>query len=260
MNLKCLLIAGIAFALSTNVIAQDDKNLFNHLSVGVTAGTPGIGLDVAMPIGNYVQVRAGAAFMPSIKVNKDFDINISEDARKFFAENGYDAPETVEVEGKVGFTNGKLLFDIYPFKNSGFHLTAGAYIGSSKVVKLYNKENGFLKPISEYNKIVREENKLGVELGDYLLEPDEHGNMEAKVKTAGFKPYLGLGYGRAVPKKRVGFMVELGCQFWGTPKVYCMDKELTENDVDGKDGGIMKTLSKVTVYPVLNFRLCGKIF
>ena len=54
-------------------------------------------------------------------------------------------------------------------------------------------------------------------------------------------------------------MFDLGVQFWGTPKVYCQDKELNKQDVDGDGGKAIKTLSKVTVYPVLNFRLCGRI-
>lgn len=164
----------------------------------------------------------------------------------------------------MGFVNGKLLFDVYPFRRSSFFITAGAYFGSSKVIKAHNKEDGLLKDLANYNNDVDagviSGDKVGVELGDYLLEPDDNGNLDAYIKTASFKPYLGLGFGRAVPKtKRVGFMFELGCQFWGTPKVYCNDIRIHEGDIDG-DGGIMKTISNIKVYPVLNFRICGKIF
>ena len=33
----------MVFASVFTANAQEDKNLFNHLSVGITAGTPGIG-------------------------------------------------------------------------------------------------------------------------------------------------------------------------------------------------------------------------
>ena len=236
---------------------EEDKNIFNHMSIGLNVGTPGIGIDVAMPICNYVQVRAGVSFVPNIK----FDIDLDIDAPDI---EGYDIPDEIEVEAKVGFVNGKLLFDVYPFRRSSFFITAGAYFGSSKVIKAHNKENGLLKDLANYNNDVEAGviagDKVGVELGDYLLEPDDNGNLDAYIKTASFKPYLGLGFGRAVPKtKRVGFMFELGCQFWGTPKVYCNDIRIKEGDVDG-DGGIMKTISNIKVYPVLNFRICGKIF
>lgn len=261
MKTKFLLIALMMFAISAN--AQDeenqskDKNFFNHLSVGLNVGTPGIGIDVAMPICDYVQVRAGVSFIPSIKFSTDLDITSPE-------VQGYNIPEEVEVEGKVGFTNGKLLFDIYPFKNCGFFVSAGAYFGSSKPVKAYNKQDGILQAVSDYNNAVEDRkinaSKIGAELGDYLLEPDDDGNVNAYIKTSSFKPYLGIGYGRAVPKKRVGFMVELGVQFWGSPKVYCEDHKLEESDVDGDGGDILKTISKITVYPTLNFRICGRIF
>lgn len=265
MKLKSLLVVLLALVVSLGAKAQEDKNLFNHLSVGVNAGTPGIGLDVAMPIGNYVQVRAGFATFPTIKVKTDFDIDLPEEARNFLHANGYTDIDNVEVEAKVGFTNGKLLFDVYPFKKSSFHLTVGAYFGSSDIVKLYNRENALLKGVAEFNTLVDRNqypgvDKVGVELGDYLLTPNDEGNVEAKIKTASFKPYVGIGFGRAVPKKRLGFMTEIGCQFWGSPKVYCFDHQLTEQDVDGEDGGIIKTLSKVKVYPTISFRLCGRIF
>lgn len=231
---------------------EEDKNMFNHLSVGITAGTPGIGFDVAAPIGNYVQVRAGVAFMPSIKFGTDLDVSDGSEIA------GYNIPETVEVEAKVGFTNGKLLFDVFPFRRSSFHITAGAYFGSSAIIKAYNKEDGLLAGLAEYNKD-NPGNEIGYELGDYLLTPDDEGNISAEIKTASFKPYIGLGIGRAVPKKRIGFMFEAGVQFWGSPKLYCNGDRLTEDDFNGEDGGLMKTLSKITVYPVINFRICGRI-
>lgn len=258
MRIKFLFVS-LAMAFTT-VGAQaqgSDRNCFNHLAVGVSVGTTGIGIDVATPICNYVQVRAGVDFVPNIKFDTDLDIDAPSVA-------GYDIPNEIEVEGKVGFTNGKLLFDVYPFKKSSWHITAGAYFGSSKIIKAYNKQDGLLRDLANYNNDVEAGllpgmEKVGVELGDYLLEPDDDGNVNAYIKTASFKPYLGLGYGRAVPKKRLGFMFDLGVQFWGTPKVYCNDHRLTEDDVDGEDGGIMKTLSKIKVYPVINFRLCGRI-
>lgn len=241
-----------------NSQAQDsDKNIFNHVAVGLSLGTTGIGIDAAAPIGNYVQLRAGVDVFPTIKVNTDLDITPPQVP-------GYNVPSSIEVQGKTGFTNGKILVDVYPFKNLPLHFTAGAYFGSSEIVKAYNREDGSLIDISRYNNAVEaglipNGEKIGVELGDYLLEPDDNGNVNAKIKTSGFKPYLGLGWGRAVPKKRIGFMFDLGVQFWGSPKVYCFDKELSSEDTKGEDGGLIKTLSKVSVYPVLNFRICGRI-
>lgn len=54
-------------------------------------------------------------------------------------------------------------------------------------------------------------------------------------------------------------MMELGCQFWGTPKVYASDHQLTSENLGGDDNGAIKMMSKIQAYPVISFRLCGRI-
>ncbi|MBO4551281.1 MAG: hypothetical protein J5733_11175, partial [Bacteroidaceae bacterium] len=65
---------------------------------------------------------------------------------------------------------------------------------------------------------------------------------------------------RAVPHKRIGFKADLGCIFWGKPTVWNNGEEVFDTDAGGDDGGVMKILTRFRVYPVLNFRLCGRIF
>lgn len=242
----------------TSASAQDndnDKRFFNHLAVGVSAATTGIGVDVAMPICNYVDVRAGLSVFPKIKADADLDLGFNGGDY-----SGYNIPDEIEAEVKTGFTNGKILFDLYPGKSSIFHITVGAFFGSSQIVEVYNKEDGALKSIYDFNKAYPSQ-KIGVELGDYFLEPDAQGNMNACIKTASFKPYVGIGFGRSVPRKnRLGFSFEMGCQFWGSPKVYCNGEELSDEKLDSDSGDIAKVLSKITVYPVISFRLSGRIF
>ncbi len=256
MKTKILFVSLLMTIFSVSVNAQsEDKNIFDHLAAGITLGTPGIGFDVAAPVCNYVQLRAGFAIFPTIKIKTDLDIS------SYGNIQGYNIPSSVAIEGKTGFTNGKILVDVFPFKHSSFHVTAGAYIGSSSIVKAYNQQDGALIDVTNYNNSdYGKQNPIGVELGDYLLTPDQNGNFNAEIKTSVFKPYVGLGVGRAVPHKRIGFMFELGCQFWGSPSIYCNDMKLEEDKAGEGGGGIIKTLSKITVYPVLNFRICGRIF
>jgi hypothetical protein len=87
-----------------------------------------------------------------------------------------------------------------------------------------------------------------------------NGDINGDVRVKSFRPYLGLGFGRLIPKKRVGFRFELGCQFMGKMRVYQNDSELeTNNVVKGKDD-LSKWLDKLKVYPVLKFTLTGRIF
>jgi hypothetical protein len=260
MKKRILLTAAITLTAFCAIKAQGmfSENMFNHFAVGATAGTPGYGLDVATTVGNSFQLRVGFTTIPNVKMNTTLDIS---DATGEGLSEQSGLPESFDVEGKVNMTNFKILIDYFPFKKSSFHVTAGAYIGSQKLVQVYNKDDGALSAITSYNnQTTSKEDQLGLELGDYLLKPDNHGNVESDIKVGGFKPYLGIGFGRAVPRKnRVGFMFELGCQFWGSPKIYCNGDKLTSEDLGGSDGGAIKTLSDITVYPVINFRLCGRI-
>jgi len=205
-----------------------------------------------------------------------------------------DLPNKLDLQGKLSNTTGHVLIDVYPIPGFSFHATVGAYFGPSKIISVYNKpgQEGLpegLTPISQWNNAiiaakanptsllytqVVQPNKLdmiGAELGDYFITPNpaENGNVEANIKVNGFRPYVGIGFGRAVPKSRLGVQVDLGCQFWGKPKVYIptynKDANTYQNEqIDaeraGDDAGkILKIVSKFSVYPTLNIRLVGRI-
>lgn len=265
---KSFIIACLCTVLGTQ--AHADSNIFNHLGAGFEVGTTGIGFEVAAPITDYVQVRTGMAIMPSFKV-KDIDVNVNIDDRQWNdlqMITGYqgDKPRDVRLDAKVTKADFKLLFDIFPFKKSSFHLTGGFYAGKSQLLEVYTTNNEeVMQAITEYNESdIRMYDVLGVQVGDYLLTPNG-GQVKGFVKVKGFKPYVGFGFGRAIPKNtRLAFAFDLGVQFWSTPKFFIDQKqgevEVTKKDVGNDDGGFVKVMSKITVYPCLNFRLTGRIF
>ena len=264
-----------AFLLSSaSLHAQDDTNMFNHMAFGITAGTPGVGLELAMPIGEYVQVRAGATYMPKLTFGSELEYNyVVGDGKK------------MKVKSTTDFFNGKILFDLYPAPSFPLHLTVGAYIGGEKPFSI--KNDGYeekLKDIWYYN-IGRgnnpyssdvQEGKRHLEgplLGDYVLLPDKNGVIDAYIKTSLFKPYVGLGWGKAVSDKGFDWMIEGGVMFWGKPKVYCTTDVKGENGMPerveyelpalgekGKSGGLIKVMSGIAVYPVINFRIGFNMF
>lgn len=252
----------------------DDYKFFNHMSAGVSLGLDGIGIEIAAPLTYNFAVRTGYTFMPKFKYTDDLDLT-----NKDGSLSGAFLEEKVDLEGTLNKNDFKLLFDWYPFKNSSFHATAGFYVGSSTVVKIRNKK-AFLKEGYWGNS--------GIEFGDPTLGPeyrytmisDQEGNVRAEIKANSFKPYVGIGFGRAVPKKRVGVQFDCGVQFWGTPKVLThmnyVDRNTGEvvtryekikrNRIlnekkdyqDIKDG--IGTIQKIGVYPVLTLRINGRIF
>ena len=310
--MKKLLIACSVMLLSLGASAQV------HFGIGAGAGTTGIALDASLMVGKYVGIRGGVDIMPQIKVNKDIDLK-TEDANKKVSQltneikelntklaqygleqvdlsqyPGGNLPNNMEIQGKLKNTTGHVLIDLYPGGHS-FHFTVGAYFGPEEIIDVYNKEDGFMKPITAYNDaIIYAQSQtpsnsvvpqnvrdvvdkyglkmIGGELGDYFVTPNpaENGDVRAYAKVKSFRPYVGLGFGRAVPKKRIGCQFDLGVQFWGKPEIYVPTYNKTtgtyqcekiDGDKAGDDAGkVLKTVSKVSVYPVLNFRLVGRIF
>ncbi|RRC98761.1 hypothetical protein [Prevotella sp. OH937_COT-195] len=214
--------------------------IFDHLSAGLTLGTSGIGIDIATSVTEHVQVRAGYSFIPKFTYKTDVGYKMKGTSHQ------------TEIEGKLSWGNAKLLVDVYPFKNSSLHATIGAYIGTDGIVTAQNNT-----PITGLDP------GEGLEIADYIISPDENGIAKASIKVASFKPYLGIGIGRAVPRGRFCVSGDLGMQFWGEPAVYKKqsgeDVKLKSQDLNGHDGGLIKTLSKVTVYPVMTIRVSGRI-
>lgn len=275
---------------------ENDKMLFNHLAVGITTGTPGlIGFDIATTCTPYLQIRAGLAIMPKFKYNTDIHVNANEYNNKINDmyttlpvskrsmmedENGnkWQVAEQYAVQGKMSFTNGKFLIDFFPFKSTGFpfFITVGAYFGGRDIVSVYNKDDRALDIVNKANNVITEYNKLvpvssqvkpiAATVGEYTnLGPDVNGNVRFDVKVSGFKPYLGIGFGRPFPrKKRIGFSAEIGCMFWRTPVVTFTGNDSFEIDrvKAGKEnvGKAIDIVSKFSAWPCLNFRLTGKIF
>jgi len=247
---RILLLVALAMAGSQSLLAQE--NLFNHVAVGASIGTEGYGFELATPVTNYLALRAGMSMLPKVKVSGDVDIDSN--SRSF-------SSKKATIEGKLNKVDFKFLVDFYPFPAAtSFRLTVGAYIGSSKLINVYNT-NTFLDE-SEWG-------VAGVKLGDYRVVSDDKGNINADVKVKKFKPYVGLGFGRAVPKRRLSFNFDLGVQFWGTPGVWTNTLDdfgrrhygkLQKGDIKNDDADkAFDILSKIKVYPVISLRLNGRI-
>lgn len=247
-SLVCALLLGAAF---TSVSAQSDNGvkmgLFNHLSVGVSASTLGYGFDIAMPVSPYLTLRGGVDIMPSITFNTDVDVEVAD----------YSYYSSIDLEGDIKRTQTYVLANIYPFKRSSFFLSAGAYFGGAKVVgaKGQTDDPQLLNLINNY------QDQIGVVIGDYTLPFDKDGSVTGSIEVKKVRPYVGLGFGRSVPYRRIGFAFELGVQFHGTPQV--KDKNGSINDLisaSEADDDFSEIVDKLKAYPVLKFRLTGRIF
>ena len=229
---------------------EKEFGFFNSLAIGANVGTTGWGIDVATPLGNHLALRAGFTIMPNFSYSDDVDVSINYTSS--YIPDGQ-IPATIEVEGTMGRTAGEILLNYYPFKRSSFFLTGGAVFGGDKLIKV----KGHSDELAQYQDLA---GKAGIEIGDYTIPVDQNGNVSGGIKVSSFRPYIGLGVGRIVPKnKRVGFLFELGVQVHGTPEVYTDYGKLGDL-LEEADNEFSDILDKINVYPVMRFRLCGKIF
>jgi len=247
----------LAAMLAAPLYAQNKVErfgVFDHLGANLSVGTDGIGIELAAPITHYAAVRAGFNFFPKIKVTPT--VKYTNDFRddpmsEYFGEEKL----STRVQGKFNWMNGKVLVDAYPFESVAFHVTAGIFFGTSEIMQVEN-----LDPIH------RKDPDSGIEIGDYIIHENSEGIAKANVKINSVKPYVGIGFGRAIPKKRIGVSMDLGVMFHGKPtfNAYSPTDDLwvkaTSSDTGNEDGGAIDIISRVKVWPVLNIRLTGRIF
>ena len=245
---KSLLIGSMLLAGVSSVSAQNSDffGIANRVGAGVGVGTEGIGIDVAVPITKYVQTHVGLNVMPNININTTADVSGSVE--------GVNYGETMDVKGKFSRTTFDFKVDCYPFgESNAFFVTAGFSVGGDKLVKI----TGHSDQLQQY---IADGKNYNVEIGDYQIPVDENGNVSGGIKVNSFRPYLGLGYGRLIPKKRFGARVELGAQFQGKPVVYAdgigdLNKVVDQNT----DDSISKFMDWLRVYPVLKVTFRGRI-
>lgn len=190
-------------------------NLFKHLEVSLTAGTTGIGIDLAAPLSQYVQIRLGYDYMPRIKKKLKFEVygdgtapvkrddkgNRVETAfdkitAYYYEVTGREIPNEVTLAGKTTMSNLKLLVDVYPIKyNKNLHFTAGLYWGPKEFGRLEQTSDSkqALTDIAAYNKAYREAGHDD-RIADYGLLSIGMGNYSHNFQQGPAKRLLNANY------------------------------------------------------------------
>ena len=266
MKRRIFMMAVLSLVFVTSGFAQFERSIFNHVGLNVGAGTEGINVGVAAPLTNYLELEAGVSLMPSIKANADVDLHSNASLNvQGVAVRIPDA--TVNTEVDITRTTFNVKAHLYPFGgNSKFFLTGGFSFGNPKIAKLSGHSDEIERFANQYPAYKQEILDLvSVGLADYNVKLDDNFDIHGDIRCNSFRPYLGLGFGRLVPKKRVGVRLELGCQFMGTLKVYQNDEKVeinkVLNDTMGDDADdISKFIEDWKYYPVLKLQIVGRIF
>ncbi len=259
------MVAVILLTSVGSVMAQSDykRGIFNHVGLNVGAGTEGISVGVAAPVTNFLEVEAGVNIMPSFKLSGDLDVDINMPQE---SDIQYPTSGTIHAEGSFDRTTFNVKANLYPFGGgSKFFIAAGLSIGGEKIAEVTGSCDE-LRKFSENNLHTPElkdqfRKAISANLGGYNLELDENYNLQGDIRCKNVRPYLGLGFGRLVPKNRIGCRLELGCQFMGKLKVYQNGNEIDINKAleDAGEDDLSKFVKDLKVYPVLKFSLTGRI-
>ncbi len=262
---KLMMLAVILLTSVGSVMAQSDykRGIFDHVGLNVGAGTEGISVGVAAPVTNFLEVEAGVNIMPSFKLSGDLDVDINMPQE---SDIQYPTSGTIHAEGSFDRTTFNVKANLYPFGGgSKFFIAAGLSIGGEKIAEVTGSCDE-LRKFSENNLHTPElkdqfRKAISANLGGYNLELDENYNLQGDIRCKNVRPYLGLGFGRLVPKNRIGCRLELGCQFMGKLKVYQNGNEIDINKAleDAGEDDLSKFVKDLKVYPVLKFSLTGRI-
>jgi hypothetical protein len=127
-------------------------------SIGVRAGTLGLGLEFSYPISQRLGVRLNAdAYNYSRSFNK----------------------QDIDYDGKATLKTGSLLIDWYPFA-SNFRLSAGPMYNGNKLGLTGKPTNGTFT------------------INGVAYPANQVGSLDGQVDFKKYAPYAGIGYGRPV--------------------------------------------------------------
>lgn len=197
----------------------------NKGAIAINAGSTGFGLEYAHNLNRHFNARFRANYFALNDFSRDitFDNN------------------PITVIANVNVLNFDLLAEYLPFSKSSFKLVAGGsmFVNSDVTAQiLYNDEFRY---------------------GDIVLTQEEIGDITIGLDYAGFAPYLGFGFGRAVPRKSVGFGIEVGMYYAGSPDVSLESTELFEPTAVEEKATLERNLSDYKWIPNLSMRLVFKL-
>lgn len=299
---RILAVSLVVSMAMTSFAQRENMEAFRNLGVGVEVGVMGSGIQVAVPVvSNHLVAVVGFnsyALYGLDKIDYDFDLSAGrinsgikqlnsnvddfnakpENAGNQIKRVSQSLPEnfTITLNGKLS-PNYKILLEYYPSQKSSFHITGGLMFGSKSffslsgdaddnIQKLYDEAIQVQTDAQNAGAIAKSDNliydKLQYSFDHRTFAIKERVRVEGDIEMNAVRPYLGLGFGRSIPGRRVGFQFEIGAWYHGglnigSPNEIEYDDWASVNeDVDD----VIKTFKSISIFPQMTFRLTGRIF
>ncbi len=244
--MKKILYILIAFGITSNVFGQSSaseqeppilkQHQYGSNSISLQFGTMGFGGEIAqaLKLDNSLNLRLGASYFDvSMFVTPPITVSLGDDASE------------LDISPKVKSLLFEALLDYHPFKKRSFKLVAGlAYgTGDSEVMAEPTVKTGTFKFAS-----------------DFEIDAQDFGKANFSVSGNAIRPYVGIGLGRAIPKRRIGFGFELGTYYSGSPKLALDRSGIVETLItDQNILSIQNNVKNYSFIPKLSFTLRVRI-
>jgi len=248
---------------------------FKHLGIGLEIFSfTGFGIELATPVNSHFTLRGGLSLLP-LKYNTTMDMPMDENILKEIQDKidansavknelaamgvtqAIDIKSNADVNSTLGLVNGKLLVDIYPSSKRGFHLTGGLFFGKSDLLSM----KGTLGQAVDVFTVMEDHGYTDFSpfMDEFDLSFRDIKDINAALSINSIKPYLGIGFGRAIPRRFINLNFEMGALFWGTPQITSKNENI-QKLIDSELGGMNDIMKKLKVYPVLSLKLNFKAF
>jgi len=202
--------------------AQDTIQSNRKNAIGFSAGT-GFGIDYSRVFTKNLYATLSYNALP-------FNINGIE--KKVNGEN-------LLIDTELDFKNIDIKLSYHPFSNA-FNIIAGfGYFSSSQVTADIQFKDE-------------------INIGDIVFSTTDIGKLHINSTWSKATPYLGFGFGRAVPRKRLGFNIEFGSYFSSSPKITLDATGLIEQTKD-QQVLLNQTFKSFKFIPYASFRLSYSI-
>lgn len=223
--MKKIILATFCLFLSLQMMAQEEKESknFKH-AIGISGGT-GFGIDYSFKLNEYFSFTAKYNIFDYTYEDYVYEID----------------GEEFSIDATADFKGYDVCVNIAPFKGA-FRLIAGygTYSASNLTIAGTFTESVFI--------------------GDVEFTPEDGaGELNIGMTWKEQLPYAGIGFGRAVPNKRVGFGLEIGTYFADSPEVSLQATGIIEN-TSSQESLLQDAFSDMKYLPYLKFRLSVAIF
>lgn len=164
---------------------------FSHLGTGVTFGTTGVGVEVAVPYGAYWNIRAGVSYLGY--------------GRTF---QSHGSSTSSPYEGHLRLGGARLGVDWFPLAG-GFHVSLGVLVPNLTQATAHID----LQPGKT----------LTIEGAHYTTDAANPFRGSAHSEISPVAPVLTVGWGNLIPRnyhRRLSFPIELGAVYEGPPTAH----------------------------------------